>query len=344
MTASRSFLFVLFATLFLNLSQGGPAAARAWGSPGHQTVGAIADRYIANTNAATQVKAILGPGMNLQIAAVWADCAKGVSKNKNDGTFSYGVNSRYKECLPFETTAGKALMVDFVKRNWEDCKPAADEEPCHKQYHYTDVAIERDAYKKGLVGTSDHDIVSAINAAIIVLQGGTSPAPFNIANKKEALLLLAHYVGDLHQPLHVVAVYLDANGKVVDPDTGTFNPDTKTRGGNRIEDGSIALHKEWDTIPTTLNADHLTQARIAAARNVALTTGSLSDWSTAWATDTLQVGKPAFKNLKYAKEDSKHQWQVTLPAGYSKLRTDMQRQQLIKAGARLGQILESIWP
>lgn len=31
-------------------------------------------------------------------------------------------------------------------------------------------------------------------------------------------MLIAHFVGDLHQPLHVGAVYLHANGVVVDPD------------------------------------------------------------------------------------------------------------------------------
>ena len=36
--------------------------------------------------------------------------------------------------------------------------------------------------------------------------------------KPVALILLAHYVGDIHQPLHVGAEYFD-NGKFANPDT-----------------------------------------------------------------------------------------------------------------------------
>lgn len=204
------------------------SAVLAWNSDGHQTVGAIADQLIAGTPTATQVRKILGS--TLRTAAVWADCAKGVVHG-SDGTFKYVINPRYKECLPYETTAGKKLMVDFVKRNWDSCNPTAGDDPCHKQYHYTDVASEHNAYAKNLEGTSDHDIVSAITAAIAELQGGAAPAPFNLKNKREALRLLAHYAGDIHQPLHVVAVYLDAAGHQVDPDGGTFDPGSKTRGG-----------------------------------------------------------------------------------------------------------------
>ena len=81
----------------------------------------------------------------------------------------------------------------------------------------------------------DHDIVSAINTAIAVLKDQPSPAPFSINDKKEALFLLAHFLGDLHQPLHVGAVYLDASGNLVNPDgPGGLDPATETAGGNRL--------------------------------------------------------------------------------------------------------------
>jgi len=40
---------------------------------------------------------------------------------------------------------------------------------------------------------------------------------------------LAHYVGDIHRPLHVGAVYLDALGKPVNPNVGTFDQKTSIR-------------------------------------------------------------------------------------------------------------------
>jgi S1/P1 Nuclease len=71
-----------------------------------------------------------------------------------------------------------------------------------------------------------------INAAIMVLQNMPAPAPFSIKDKKEALFLLAHFVGDLHQPMHVSAIYLDPNGNFVDADSGVpYDPNTQTLAG-----------------------------------------------------------------------------------------------------------------
>src|SRR5262245_21370848 len=50
--------------------------AFAFAGTGHMTVGTIADRLLDGTNAAKQVRAILGS--NLRTASVWADCAKGI--------------------------------------------------------------------------------------------------------------------------------------------------------------------------------------------------------------------------------------------------------------------------
>ena len=118
--------------------------AFAFGPEGHQTVGKLADSLIAGTNAATQVQQILG--ISLEQASVWADCAKGVGKTKA-GKFTYQTTGKYPECKQFETPKGKIAMVSFVKRNWSACHPAADEEVCHKQYHYADVASQHDHYQ-----------------------------------------------------------------------------------------------------------------------------------------------------------------------------------------------------
>ena len=96
-------------------------------------------------------------------------------------------------------------------------------------------------------------MVAAISAAVAVLQGKKAPAPFEIRDEREALRLIAHLVGDIHQPLHVASVYLDADGRPVDPDHDGSDPDSKTRGGNDLRDGSHALHAERDDVPTELN-------------------------------------------------------------------------------------------
>ena len=315
--------------------------ARAWGSAGHQTVGAIADQLLAGTHAGKKVKQLLGTE-TLRTAALWADCAKGATEH---APFHYVVNPRFSECAPFQTAAGQKEMVNFVKRNLDTCHPAPGEEKCHRQYHYADVAIERSAYVRGEVGTSDHDIVSAIDAAVRVLQGRTAPAPFSFGSKKEALRALAHYLGDVHQPLHVGAIYLDAAGHQVDPDTTGLDPATQNRGGNLLLDGARKLHGEWDDIPTPLTVGKFRNAGVVLAKQVAVTAGPVSGWPIAWATETVLASHAAFQGLSFGPEDGvKTTWPVTEPAGYAATRAALQKDQLVKAGARLAQILTTIWP
>ena len=318
-------------------------AAHAWSAYGHQTVGRIADQLIAGSNAEKQVRTLLG-NITLKDAAVWADCAKGVTEN--DGVWKYSVNPRYRECQPFETTeARKAAMVDFVSRNAEHCGPGTSDLVCrHKSYHYTDVSNLRDHYDKDFTGTSDHDIVSAIKACILVLQGKPAPVPFNIKNKKEALLLLAHYMGDIHQPLHVAAVYLDKDGHIVDPDAGAFDSATETRGGNDIDDGSEVLHGEWDSIPSVLATTLQGPDGVTEAGAVPKTRGAMIGWPTSWASDTLRASSGAFKPLSFGKQNADEHWPATHANTYAKARRDLQRKQLVKGGARLAQILTTLWP
>lgn len=53
---------------------------------------------------------------------------------------------------------------------------------------------------------------------------------------------------------------------------------------------------------------------------------------------------PAFSGTAFSAEDASKHWQVTLPANYVSERETVQRAQLIKAGARLAQLLQAIWP
>ncbi|MCG2595587.1 S1/P1 nuclease [Ramlibacter sp. XY19] len=323
------------------------AQAGAWNAAGHRAVGTIADRLIAGTPAAIEVRKILGS--NLRTAAVWADCAKGVSTT----TFQYQGAGAFPECAIYENPASQKQMEAFVRRNHANCTSPHNTESCHKQYHYTDVAIQRSEYRAGYVGTSEQDLVAAINAALAVLQDRAPAPPFHIAGKREALRLLAHYVGDIHQPLHVAAVYVDRQGKVVDPDEGSFDPRSETHGGNDlllqvVQGGvpkTIKMHGDWDNVHGAVPWDQPPAAVLKQARAVAKTTGDLSTWSTAWATESLRLGAKAYAGLQYAPESPAHQHATTLPAGYAdEVRTPAQREQVVKAGARLAQLVRALWP
>lgn len=325
--------------LTLVLTVIGPRDAIAWGPEGHRVVGALAERLIAGTHAATQVHALLG-GVTLAEAAVWADCAKGVSPN----TFLYEGAGRHAECAVFEDAEGEAAMADFVRRNARNCLIGPGEEVCHKQYHYADVAIQRGRYEAGLAGTRDDDVVAAIGATLRVLKGDRAPAPFNLKDQREALLLIIHLVGDVHQPLHVGAVYLDEEGEAVDPDTGRHDPRTATRGGNRIMVAGTRknLHALWDSLDRRSGAEP-SSAWIAAARSVPPTSGADSSWPQQWASESVKEASLALSGLSFGPLQGGH-WTVRLPTDYRREMRARKKEQLIRAGARLAQLLEDVWP
>jgi hypothetical protein len=302
-------------------------------------VGAIADNLIGDTPAAGEVKKILG-NTTLQDASVWADCAKGIDPHKD---YSYQSVGKYPECKIYETQELEAEMSDFVRRNDKNCNPKPSEESCHKQYHYTDVAIQHERYDRKFVGTCDDDLVNALVAAIHVLKGDPSPFPFKLKDKREALLVLVHYVGDIHQPLHVGAVYLDENGKIVDPDTGTSDAKTDTHGGNSILVKGKKLHAMWDGIPKSLNPSHINAALLTQVKAIPVTIGQIYEWPTSWASDTLVEARLAFEGIKFSNLQNGH-WNATLPAKYSSQMNNIKKTQVIKAGAHLVQLLQAIWP
>jgi hypothetical protein len=316
--------------------------ANAWGPLGHRYSGAIADEFLT-ARAKSKIKTILG--MPLKSASTWADCVKDVQRV--DGEFKYVAEQRYHAaCAVFKTREGRAEMVDYVRRNWGSCRPDDKGRECHKEYHYTDVAIQHDRYDRKYIGTSDHDIVSAINASIAVLQGRPSPAPFDIKNKREALFLLAHLVGDIHQPLHVGAIYLDRSNDPIDPDQepGAYDPETETRGGNSINFAASNLHADWDTVLRSLNPDSLDPAHVRAARQIQKPTGNVTVWAAKWASDTLVQARKAYAGITYKRSSGEAAWSASFHdrKSYIVMKRKIQIAQLQKAGANLAFLLNEI--
>jgi hypothetical protein len=163
--------------------------------------------------------------------------------------------------------------------------------------------------------------------------------------------LLVHFVGDLHQPLHVGSVYLGADGKLVDPDIAhQIDPATETTGGNSIQDQNLNLHHEWDDIPQDIG-DAATRELVADARSVPASQGPIESWPAAWATDTVLIAQDAFKGLSFQLVDPPpratfNKWTVSFDDRMAYLRSmdAIKRKQLAKGGARLTEILNAIWP
>ena len=221
------------------------STAFSYGPQGHETVGAMADILIANSpNTVAQVHHLIGND-TLQHAATWADRCK----------------------TPHPT---EPAMIAFVNANPHT--PASDGPHDHHAYHYTDIPIQESHYRASSHGAKPIDVVHMIRNCIAILEnhGNATNNPTNIS-KDTALRLLVHYMGDVHQPLHVGAAYFGPNAQLVNPNIdSTARPDL---GGNDINFVGGSLHHYWDTI-TVQNAmsaatGHVADRILAESRHIA---------------------------------------------------------------------------
>jgi hypothetical protein len=205
----------------------------AYGPLGHEIVGGIADELLAHKPAGAQISALID-GMTLKKASVVADEIKGWDKNGPDDLNQF---PHYRDHLEIDRQ-----LRDFWRANQpaHDMRTAA---PSHHWFHYTDVPVIRgEKYADGKAGRSRWDIVHMIPYCVSVLEGETPEANERKITKPVAVILLAHYVGDIHQPLHVGAKYFDNSGRVIDPDKG--QPYLADEGGN-----TFALHLKDEPPP-----------------------------------------------------------------------------------------------
>jgi hypothetical protein len=193
---------------------------QAYAALGHEIVGAIADERLADTETGRRVRALLG-GISLERASVIADVIKSWDKNGPDDPKSF----HYSAWPKVDTQ-----LRDFWKAN-QPTHDADSKMPSHHWFHYTDVpVVPAQKYSEGKAGRSKWDVVHMVPFCVDVLQGRVPEENERKITKPIAISLLAHYVGDIHQPLHVGAAYFDAQGGVVDPDKNKSS--LQDEGGN----------------------------------------------------------------------------------------------------------------
>ena len=327
------------------------APAAAWNAAGHESVGGIADQLIKGTPTAKRVTAILGG--TLQNAAIWADCAKSVKQVSGVWTFDMADKWRAKDCDLFAAEPNNKALIGFVSRNATVCEAQAPHGRCgHTHFHYTDISVARPKYDPALPGASRIDLFHAIEATVAVIKSGKagakSPAPFNISGQREALRLLAHYIGDLHQPLHVGSIYLSDAGQPIDPATPAEANAHDNAGGNALVLGGSKLHELWDLVTPTQRTRALDGSGAAEARQLPAPTGSADTWVRAWTNDTLGVARKAFEPLTFGAKTpgvKPDQWAATAAEpGYKQARAALQREQIVKGGAHLARLLTELLP
>ena len=307
------------------------SSAFALGREGHETTGIIAAKLIHGTRAEKEVAKILKSGEDLSSASRWADCAKG-----------------FRYCR----TEPTAEMKDYVRKN-----------PNHRTYHYADVPFQDGVYKDTAVGANPEDIVHILSQAIAALQGKTdtnnNPHGFT---KREALFLVAHMVGDIHQPLHVGAAYLDGDDEFVVPkseDEVKSGKAAETHGGNWLMLGSHNLHALWDTdlVQRAMRREHAsTPQEFADALLVKdyprpSQSGNATTWPKKWANESVKLSKTVLETVttdersEVEDKDGSHSvWTITLPRTYMPRGTIQIGKQVYLAGYRMAEILKAVWP
>ncbi len=263
--------------------------ASAYGPRGHQLVGAIADRRLKQNRAvANKVKALLD-GMTLQRAATLPDEIKGWQCGEEPS----GHNRINRE------------LQAFVNAN-------CGNKPSHNFFHFTDVPVKgNENYADGEIGRDDVDIVHMIPFCIRVLKGEEPETNEHAITKSIAVILLTHYLGDIHQPLHVGAEFFDGDGNAFHPTPA--NKGFQDQGGNKLtlftfmngrRVSAGKFHGYWDT-QTVENAFGNTQNSTVAQRLGAREpdnwelTGGIETWAEQLANDILPLAREAHDRLKY---------------------------------------------
>src|SRR6266404_1326262 len=238
MTKRISFLFAL--ALLLN------GSAFGYSGLGHEMVGAIADKRLKDKPVAAKIEKLLD-GISLERASTIADEIRGWDKRGADdlGAFHYLAHPKIDNQLR-----------DFWRAN-QPTHDMSSPMPSHHWFHYTDVPVmELEKYSDGKTGRNRWDIVHMIPYCTSVLRGDTPEDNERKITKPIAIILLAHYVGDIHQPLHVGAEYFDQHGHVADPDQADTT--YSDQGGNTLDlrltgdppNGRLShtkkLHGFWD--------------------------------------------------------------------------------------------------
>lgn len=361
-------LFAIALALFTRL-------ALAYGPTGHEIVGGIADKLIANTPAGEKISAILD-GITLERASVIADEIKAWDKNGVDDLNAF---PHYPEHAKIDNQ-----LRDF----WRANPPTQDPKspiPSHHWFHYTDVPVlDLEKYSDGKTGRTQWDIVHMISYCVDVLRGEIPENNPRKITRSVAVILLAHYVGDIHQPLHVGAEYFNQAGQAVDPDKN--QPGTEDEGGNtlmlRLIHGTpeemahrgLKLHGFWDhdsmmanlpPLSPTLSKEERYQKIEQAKRKLidrlvkeepknwkAPGGVALKNYGEIWADEILPVAREAHQRLQFIHvHETVDQGRIVMAgdareknapdhAAYADWSTRIVRDELHKAGWRLADLLQ----
>jgi hypothetical protein len=208
--------------------------------------------------------------------------------------------------------------------SWAD--DIREERPDTSNWHFVDIPLNSDNYEpnRDCLDSSQGDC--AVNAIERLRKALLDPAA-SLEDKKEALMFLVHFIGDIHQPLHAVGDYRGGNDYpvkfFVDPQKKT----TEWTDLHAVWDSGLIRATVWDwgAYVRRLQADWLPGKDVKQ-----LTAGTVVDWTV----EAHKAGRDvAFKAAMNA----------DLGQDYLTFALPTVDRQLATAGLRLARVLNEIF-
>ncbi len=264
-----------------------PAKSDSWGANGHRVVAEIASRHL-DAASASAVASLLGPGeLRLARSATWPDEIRSDSRWRDIAPWHYVT---VEDTADYRAQIRPAATIDSVRNVAQAIGFFAD-------------VLRGDAAKRAQFET-------------FMRRRGVEPYLGSV--EAAALSLLVHFVGDVHQPLHV--------GRGED------------LGGNRILlnwfQSSSNLHSVWDEGLIEKQALSFTELAtmidVASPDEIRVWRGDPLD---TWVRESMELRRqvyhfPALPDLSY---------------DYAYHNTETVNRRLLKGGVRLAALLDSIF-
>jgi hypothetical protein len=190
--------------------------------------------------------------------------------------------------------------------------------------HYSNIPNDIATFDRARDCKDDQCVVAGIEKYAAILKDKTQSKD----KRREALIFVVHFVGDIHQPLHA------AGGQVPNEQTGALEPD---QGGNKVKvrylGSETNLHSTWDSGliewgPDTVDeyVDHLLKYELRGRPIEELQRGTFVDW--------INESHYAAVHDGYAIGNGR------LGADYSQRNIGVIYERLLRGGLRLRKVLE----
>lgn len=201
--------------------------------------------------------------------------------------------------------------------NWADSIKSKPEWVHTKSWHFVDIA-DHDDYETA-EHAPDGDIITAITESVETLKSTSSSAE----DKSNALKFIVHFVGDIHQPLHV------------------GRPDD--HGGNSIKvmfmGKSMNLHSLWDSgMINKQGMDYMQYARFLQGQSSFNAPYDLPEISFSQIVEEDMSSRKEIYNFKPIDAGP-----IKLEDGYLKRNLSTMNDRLLKGGERLSTMLNKIF-